>query len=86
MAVAESAVVLPVLVLDCVFNEETQAAAAAPTGSRPDLDLHSVFNAISSHSNAQDAVRSFVDSTEERYGFGEVARLFDRMAKTLNLD
>jgi hypothetical protein len=76
----ETAGLLPVLLLDCGDSASPQA-----TGSPSVMPgLQGALAAMNAFSNPQDAVDSLVRNTQERYGFGEIARLFDRFARTMN--
>jgi hypothetical protein len=77
----ETAVLLPVLLIDCGDS----ASPPQATGSLSIMPgLRSALAAMNTFSNPQDAVASLVRNTQERYGFGEMARLFDRFARTMN--
>ncbi|MBX9685730.1 MAG: hypothetical protein K2X27_03450 [Candidatus Obscuribacterales bacterium] len=45
------------------------------------VGLAEVLGTISRNQSTEDAVRCVVNQTKERYGYGEVARLFERFAQ-----
>lgn len=72
---------LPVLLLDCDALETMEARPIAQPVRN--TQIQNALNAINSFQNPQDAVDSIIKAAHERYGFGEVAQFFNRLAETL---
>lgn len=72
---------LPRLILDCEEIETVRSAQPAPAFSS--VDLTPALTAATS-SDPQDGVDKFLESIHSRYGFSDVARLFERLAQAAN--
>ena len=81
MATAESAALLPVL--DFNWEAVSEQPSMKSTGHEAASALRLIIQTVAGSNHAQEAVEALVEKTEESFGFGEVARLFEELAATL---